>query len=116
MKTISIITVLFFFLSQAGFADTTDQSNGCCQTSQESAIQYQQLMQDQIQHETEEMRLHHAVTSSPNMQAMVTTKLEEASCLSRIQDETENVSMESLHQLSQNVQQHVSNNVSTAVK
>ena len=117
MKTISIITALFLFLSQAGFADTTDESTGCCQTSKETtAIQHQQLMQDQIQMETEEMRLHHSTISTQNVQNAVANRVEEVTSLNQIQNETENVSLESLQKLAQRAGQHVSYNANIAVK
>ena len=111
MKTLSLLLVSFLsFLTNSGFADSTDQANGCCQTSHEMTAQHksQQLMLDQIQSETEEFTAHHAVSSHPSVQKNVSDKMDQRTSLSTIQTETENIEVASLQQLTSSVQKRIS--------
>lgn len=119
MKTFHLIVISFLaFFSQAGFADSLDQSNNCCQTTQESAaIQYQnqQVQLDQIQRESEDMILHSSGTHVV-LQKQVSEKVEEHTAMNRMQSETESIPVISLQLLSEKVAGQVSSNMNVANK
>jgi predicted class III extradiol MEMO1 family dioxygenase len=105
MKTINLIIVSLFILSaQAGYADSKDQSNGCCPTNtNNTAVQNQQLQLDAIQNESENIIMHSTGLVHWILQDKVMEKTSESIAMKNIQFETENYPIATLEQLAQKV-------------